>query len=213
MSVRPERIWCVMKKMIITIGRENGSGGREIGRQLAQRLDIPFYDKELLALAAQGSKIDAETMRRYDEKREHPLVDFMQTQATSFWHQYQTEPMHKRVAEAEFSAIRLLAEKGPCVLIGRCADYVLRNRTDVLRVFIRADDHIKVQRIIQRHGFEPDKALTYIRSTDKHRSAYYTAYTNWKWGDPNHFHLVLDSTPIGVDGAVEVICQYIQAIT
>lgn len=202
----------MMKKMIIAIGRENGSGGREIGRQLAQQLDIPFYDKELLALAAQGSRIDAETIRRYDEKLEHPFVDFMQTQVTSFWHQYQTEPAHARVAQAEFAAIRRLADAGPCVLIGRCADYVLKDRTDVLRVFIRAQDEAKVQRIIQRHGFTPDRAQTYIRSTDKHRSAYYAAYTNWKWGDPSHFHLVLDSTPIGVDGAAAVIIRYLESM-
>lgn len=199
-----------MEKRIIAIGRENGSGGRETGHLLAEKLGIPFYDKELLALAAQGGKIDAETVREYDERRAHPVVDFMETQVTSFWRQYQTEPAHKRVAEAEFDAIRRLAEKGPCVLIGRCADFVLKDRTDVLRVFIRADEDARVRRIISRHGFTPERALRYIHDTDKHRSAYYTAYTGWKWGDAAHFHLVVNSAPTGADGAAAAILTYLE---
>ena len=197
--------------MVITIGRQYGSGGREIGRRLAKELDIPYYDKELLVEASKQSGICEELFENHDEK---PTKSFLYSLMTGVQTHggaapmYLDMPLNHRMFLAQFDAIRKLAGEGPCVVVGRCADYVLRDQKNVINVFLKADMEHRRERAIER-GAEPQKAEETVRKNDKDRAAYYNYYATSTWGDVNDYDLCVDTGKLGYDGAVQLIIDYV----
>ena len=192
---------------IITIGRQYGSGGREIGQKLAEYYGIPFYDKELLKVAAKESGICEEMFENYDEK---PTTSFLYSlvmdpyalgyNATSF-----DMPLNQTVFLAAFDTIKKIAEKGPCVIVGRCADYALKDYENKLNVFIHAPMAFKKHRINEQYNVPLEKTKDAAVKVDKQRASYYNYYTSRKWGDLKSYDLTIDSSILGIDGTVELI--------
>ena len=182
---------------IITIGREFGSGGHEIGAHLAEKLEIPLYDKEMLDRASKDSGIAEEILKAHDEK---PTSSFL----------YSDMPINHKIFLAQFEAIKKIADEGPCILIGRCADYALENYSNVLSVFIHADTTKRAKRISRMYDMTESKAREMILRTDKKRGSYYNYYTNKKWSAVQSYDVCLDSGKLGIDGCVETIIEIIK---
>ena len=197
--------------MVITIGRQYGSGGREVGRRLASRLEIPYYDKEILSEASKDSGICEELFEDHDEKPTrsflYSLVTGVQTHGNPST-MYMDMPLNHRIFLAQFDTIRRLAGNGPCVVVGRCADYVLRDEKNVVNVFLKADMEHRIERAIER-GAEPSRAQDIVTRHDKERASYYNYYATTTWGDVNNYDLCLDTGKVGYDGAVDMIIAYI----
>lgn len=184
---------------IITISRQYGSGGRLIGAKLAERLHIPFYDKELITLAAKSSSIHASFFENAEIKGTGGFV-YPFNPGVPF-----NLPLNDKVFLAQFAVIREIASQGPCIIVGRCADDVLKDRDDLLKVFIFADMEVRKKRAISEYGDAPEKIEQKITALDEKRANYYNYYTRAKWGDAKNYHLCIDSGGIGLNGAVEAI--------
>lgn len=195
-------------KMIITIGRQHGTDGRTIAVELAKQLDIPCYSREIVDEAARNSSFSKEVLKSYDEKRVSPYV-LTTPEYPSF---NETFHMNIEVVSVQFDAIRSLSEKGDCIFVGRCADYILRNRDDLVRVFFYGDYSNRVKNIMERKDLAEDKAKKLIKEVDKDRASYYRYYTDQIWGDLDNYDLCIDSTKIGIAGSVAVIKSYIEHI-
>lgn len=195
-----------MQKRVITIGRQCGSGGHTIGRQVAERLGLPFYDKKLIELVAQRSGLSEKVIREQGEYAEGSLLYEL---ATNLSYGYLATDggltLPDRIQSFQTELIKELAEKESCVIIGRCADYILRERTDCLNVFIYADAQSKIQRVIQRHDVDPKQAEKHVKDRDKRRASHYYRYTDRNWGDPASYDLCLNSGALGVDKCTELI--------
>jgi cytidylate kinase len=200
-------------RSIITISREFGSGGREIGKMLAGQLGIEFYDKELLELASKHSGITQELFVKHDENYTNSFLYSLvmgNYPVTSDGRINPELPLNQKIFLAQFETIRSLAEKGPCVIVGRCADYVLRNRDNVINFFITGSMPQKRRRILERYDIEKNKVEDFIRKTDKRRANYYNYYTDMKWGEAKNYDLCLNSSKTGIEGAVEIMQDYIR---
>ena len=198
-----------MTKKIITISRAFGSGGRTIGKEVAQRLGIPYYDKELVEAVAKESGFHADFIK---EAGEYAPVSFLFSIAVSPnpMSMVHTMSMADQLFVYQTNVIRNLAEKGPCVIVGRCADYILREREDALHVFIHADMAYRAERIVRLYGETkqtPDKRLA---EKDNKRKVYYKHYTNRNWGDAQNYHLCLNSGLIGIDKCTDIIVDVAQ---
>ncbi len=200
-------------RTIITISREFGSGGREIGRKLADKLGIDFYDKELLEIASKESGITQELFVKHDETYTNSFLYslVMGSYPVTAEGRINPElPLNQKIFLAQFDTIRSLAEKGPCVIVGRCADYVLKNHDHVVNFFITANMAHKRRRILERYDIEKNKVEDFIRKTDKRRSNYYNYYTDMKWGDARNYDLCINSSTTGIDGAVEIMEAFVR---
>lgn len=193
--------------MIITIGREHGSDGHSIARRLAQELNIISYSKEIVDEAAKNSQFSRDVLSSFDEKRVSTFIE----PTAHFMGMYGSFGLSMQAANAQFSAIRAIADKGDCIFIGRCADYVLRNRDDLVSVFIIGDLDKRIANIAKRQGISEDQAKKLIRNVDKDRASYYKYYTDQIWGECENYDLCINSTDIGVEGAVNVIKAFIAA--
>ena len=198
---------------VITIGRQFGSGGRQVGELLAKRLNIPYYDKQLLAEASKDSGICEEMFEDHDEKPTRSLlfslVTGMQVRGDAGT-MYMDMPLNHKIFLAQFDAIRRIASEGPCVIVGRCADYVLKDKKNAISVFIKADMASRMERAVQRYGVNPDKAEEAVRRADKQRASYYNYYATATWGDVNNYDLCLDTGKLGVNGTVELLMEFIR---
>ena len=194
--------------MIITFGRQHGSRGYLIAQQLAAQLWCPYYDKEILERAAENSHFSREILKSYDEKRVFPYF----IPAAGSLEMGGDFRLNMRLANAEFDAIRELAEEGDAVFMGRCADYVLRDRPDLVRVFITAERDFRVQTVVENSDLTPEQAKKLIKSVDKDRASYYSYYTDQTWGDAACYDLSLNVTRIPVEGAVRIIRSCVEAI-
>lgn len=193
---------------IITIGRQFGSAGREIGETLANDLGIKCYDKELLDRAAKDSGLCQELFENHDEKPTNSFLYSLVMDTYSFGYSSATfadMPINQKVFLAQYDSIKKIAEEGPCVLVGRCADYALADFPNVLTVFIHADLQSRIRRIAKRYDLTDAKAKERILKTDKRRASYYNYYTSKKWGDAMSYNLCLDSGVLGIDGCVKLI--------
>lgn len=195
------------KKAIITISRQFGSGGREIGKKLAERLNIPFYDKELIEVAAKESGIDAELFEDNDEKTS---IGFQFLNSIGFTlgspiTGISEMSLSDRMFLIQTEIIEQLAEKGPCVIVGRCADYILAERNDVLNVFIHGDIRDRMERAKNDYKVDERDIEGSIIKIDKRRANYYNYYTNRKWGKADNYDVSLNSSTIGIDRCVELI--------
>jgi len=194
--------------MIITIGRQHGSNGHLIAQALADQLSIPCYSKEIVDRADRDSNFSRDVIKSFDEKRVSPFV----APTLHFYGMDEGFRLNMQIASAQFEAIRSLAAEGDAVFVGRCADYILRNREDLVRVFIMADMPFRVKTIMARKSLNEDQARRLIREVDKDRSSYYRYYTDQTWGDSGSYDLCLNMTRIGVDGAVSAIRAYCEAL-
>ena len=199
-----------MAELYITIGRQFGSGGREIGKKVAEALGIPYYDKELLAVAAKESGLSHEFLQSYDEK---PTNSFLYSLVMGQHHLTPGVPgntVEQMAAKAQREAVLSVAEKGSCVIVGRCADYVLQDKFPCVNIFIHADLKKRMERAVQLYGLAPDDVQSILLKTDKRRATYYNYYTGHKYGDARNYSLCLDSLSVGIDRSVEVLASYIQ---
>lgn len=198
-------------KSIITIGRQFGCKGREICKRLSQELGIPFYDKELIEYAANQSGISPEILEQYDEKATNSLLYSLSLSTYSYAGATNLSvpnlPLNDRLFISQSEIIKQLADKGPCIILGRCADYVLKDRDDVLNVFIHCDLDNRIGEIEKRLGIPKSKAKDIIKKTDKRRASYYNYYTHQKWGDLKNFDLAISSN-VGIDKVVETIKSF-----
>ena len=199
-------------KPIITVGRQYGSGGRYVAKLLAEKLEIPFYDKELLAEASKDSGICQEVMENFDEKQEKKSIFSMfgNIQGRRDAGMYIDMPLNHRIFLAQFDAIRRIADQGSCVIVGRCADYVLRDHRNVVNVFIKSPVEERIKRIVELYKVDPVQAEENIRKADKQRAAYYNYYATGTWGNVDNYHLCVDTGALGIEGAVELICKAVE---
>lgn len=211
------------KKYVIVIGRQFGSGGHEIGVKLAEKLGIPLYDKEILAHIAEEQGIEPERLHKLDEnlRDNHVLNVGIQAQgfrlhSLGYWFETDTSSMISRDQAYEWQAakIRELAAAGPCVIIGRCADYILRDDPGLISVFITAPMIAREARIARLHPNHPrefyETHIEFIQKTDKARANYYSFHTDRDWGNINNYHLCIDSSKLGIDGTVEMLADYVK---
>ena len=190
-----------MKNRIITISREFGSGGRTIGRKVAEKLGIPCYDAELIQKIAQESGFDADYIR---EAGEYTPGGFLSSALSNRSFGPTNEDYLWKI---QYNVISDLAEKGSCVIVGRCADYILKDKADCLAVFIHADMAFRANRIVSVYGQREESPEERLKDKDKRRAAYHRFYTNMKWGQAKNYHLCLDSGVLGIDRCVELIAE------
>lgn len=206
-----------MSNFIFTIGREFGSGGRDIGNALAKRLGIKCYDKELLKLAAKESGLCQDIFEHQDER---PTSSFlyslvMDTYSISGYSSapFLDMPLNHKVFLAQFETIKKIASQESCIFVGRCADYALVDWNTCMNTFIHADMDYRIKQVMEREKLPENKAKDLIQKTDKQRASYYNYYTNKKWGDCRSYHLTLDSSRLGVEGCVDMILDYKEHMT
>lgn len=196
--------------MIITVGRQYGSGGREIGTMLANKLGITYYDDMLLKEAAKESGLCEDLLRSFDERPKSFLYSIaMDPYSFSMSHVTPKGSIEQQVYLATYDTIKKLADKGPCVLIGRCADYALKDRDDVINVFIRAPLENRIKRVAARNDISEAEAKERIKKTDKSRASYYNYYSSKEWGDAKSYHLCIDSTLLGIEGTVDFLADLV----
>ncbi len=198
---------------VITIGRELGSGGRDVGIALSEALGIKYYDKELLKLASENSGYSKEIFEDHDERPNNSFLYSLVMDTSSLWGGYTTSydmPINQKVFLAQFDTIKKLAHKGSCVIVGRCADYALAEEKNVCNVFIHANLDFRVKRIMDEFKLPENKAKDIIKKTDKNRANYYNYYTNNNWGYVANYNLTLDSSMLGIDGCVHMIKEYLE---
>jgi CMP/dCMP kinase len=197
-------------KQVITIARQYGSGGHLIGEKLAKKFGVPFYDRELIALAAKESGMSEEVFERADERAANSLLYTLIMGNYSFLNGVPMAngmPVNDRLFLLQSKIIKNVARSGPCVILGRCADHILGNRKHYFHVFVFADKDTREQRVIQDYGIKPELAPSKLNKEDKQRSEYYNFYTNKKWGDMQNYNMTVDSGIFGIDGTVELIAQ------
>ena len=193
-------------KTIITIGRQFGSGGKEIGIRVAKELGIPFYDKELLQEAAKKSGLCEKIFENFDERPKSLLYSIaMDSYMFSLPGAGAGDSLEQQVYLATFNTIRHIADEGPCVIIGRCADYALADNPNHLSLFIHAPIEVRVDRVARRQKVSPEEARKLIIKTDKRRASYYEYYTSKKWGAVDSYDFCLNSNYLGLGRTVELI--------
>lgn len=199
------------EKTIYTIGRQFGSGGRAIGRRLAEHLHIPYYDKELLSIAAKDSGLSESLFQNADEKPTSSLLYSlamgnypMATGALGF----NEMPLNDQLFLIQSKTIKKIADQGSCVIIGRCADFILRDDPDVVSVFIHAPLAARVYRAVHVYEIDQDKAEDICLKSDKTRANFYNYYSDMKWGMCRTYDLSLDSASLGIEGCIEMILSY-----
>ena len=197
---------------IITIGREYGSAGRQIGYKVAEDLGIKLYDREMLERAAKESGICEELFETHDEKPTNSFLYslVMDTYSLGYTNSYVDMPINHKVFLAQFDAIKKLAERESCVIVGRCADYALEDNPYAVSVFIKASLDERVQRIKRIYELNDSKAADLIQKTDKRRASYYNYYSSKKWGEAKSYNLCIDSGLVGIDGAIDMILKFIE---
>lgn len=186
-----------MNRPVITISREYGSGGRAIGEKLAKELGIPFYNKELILMAAKESGLSEEYIKKTEQMKSTSFLYGLYMGA-------QALPMNDQIFLVQSKIIREIAEEGPCVIVGRCADYILRERNDLLNVFIHAPLALRAERAKKVYEKEASNMEDFVKKQDKKRASFYNYFSQNKWGDARHYHLAI-SSEYGVDFAVEVL--------
>ncbi len=201
------------KKVIITIDRQYGSGGRAIGEKLSKDLGIPFYNKEVTEMAAKQSGMSKEVFDKVDETAASSLLYSVVTGAYMFGNHVPPTldlPINDKLFIAQTEVIKSLANEGSCVIVGRCADYILRDDESVVNIFIHADLPVRLERAIKEYQLPPEKAEAQLNKIDKTRANYYHYYSGEKWGNSFNYKLCIDSGMLGIEGSVAVIKAFIE---
>lgn len=200
----------------ITVGRSFGSGGHTIGHALAKHFDVPFYDHELLIEAARHSGLSTDCFERNDERTPRflsGLYHFNMGVYAMPWQGDSNSISGDTVYKTQCDLIRSLAAEGSCVIVGRTADYVLRDMPNVVNIFIHAPEDVCVQRIMQRSEkpLTREQALSLMRKTNRLRANFYNFYSDKTWGDASSYHLTIDSSALPLDSIVRIIADYVTA--
>ena len=197
------------EKYVVAISRQFGSGGHEIGRKLAQRLGIKFYDKELLSKIAKESGMSEHIVEYYDEMPTKSLIFSLAMDAYPV--SFAEIPINQKIYQAQVETIKKIAEDESCVIIGRCADSILSEYKNVVSVFVHADMKSKIERVSDREGVPEAKAKDMILKTDKKRASFYNFYsTDKKWGDAASHDLTVNSATLGIDKTVDLLYTYLK---
>ena len=195
-----------MKKRIITISRQFGSGGHSIAKAVAERLGVPFYDNQLITEVAKQSGLSEDFIRENEEYASHSS-SFLSQLAMSTAGTYGYPSVYQKLYEAQTKVIRDLADKEPCIIVGRCADYILKEREDCLHVFIHADNEHRAKHILEKYGNTDKSIAQRIKDKDNRRRNYYRFHTDREWGVASNYSLSLDSGVLGEELCVELICK------
>lgn len=202
---------------VITIGRQYGSGGRELGQILAKNLGFEFYDEELVTMAAEKNKMHKDILRAVDEKATKSLLYTLVTGSDLRFFNTSTQyemPINDKLFITQSEIIKNLADKSSCVIVGRCADYVLRDSAQkCLHLFVYADLEHRIQRICQKYDLTPEKAKDKINKIQKSRKAYYNYYSNREWGNVSNYDLCVNTGTLGLQKAAEVIEEFVKKAT
>ncbi len=195
-----------MSKRVITISRQFGSGGHSIGKKLAERLGVPLYDNELVTKIAEKSGFDVSFIKENSEKTSRGTGYFMDF-GIHGGAGFTTLSLYDQLYIAQHNIIRELAEQESCVIVGRCADYVLEDREDTLHVLIYADDDYRAERIVRLYGERDIPIAKRMKKKDSRRESYYRHYTNREWGDYKNYAVCLNTAQVDEDTCVDLICN------
>lgn len=198
---------------IVTIARQFGSAGREIGEKVAEHFSIKCYDKELLTRAAQESGFCEEMIHNHDERPTNSFLYNLVMDTYSFGYNassFVDMPISHKVFLAQFDTIKKIADEGPCIIVGRCADYALSEHKNCVHLFIYGDEETKIRRIMNKYNLTQPKAKDMIVKKDKQRQSYYNYYSSKKWGRADSYDLCINSSILGVEGTVKMIIQFIE---
>lgn len=198
-----------MEHIVISIGRQFGSGGRVIGKALAEKLNIEYYDKELLLLATKESGIAPEFFEQNDEKSHtffEQAIDFI-----SNGHLFNDSVLASdKLFKIQSDAIQKLAKEKSCVIVGRCSDYILRDNPNCVSIFLHSNENERAQRISKRMNITPEDAISLMHEEDKKRAEYYNFYSNKTWGESKTYDLSIDVSKIGIENTLEFLLYYLQ---
>jgi len=198
---------------VITIGRQFGSAGREIGQKVAAYFDIPCYDKELLSRAAKESGYCEEMIETHDERPTNSFLYNLVMDTYSFGYNassFMDMPISHKIFLAQFDTIKKMASEGPCVMVGRCADYALSDYDNCINLFIYGNEDKKIKRIMEKYNLTESKAKDMISKKDKQRQSYYNYYSSKKWGRADSYDLCINSSLLGIEGTVKLIIQAVE---
>lgn len=197
-----------MKKYIITIGRQFGCGAHEIATKLSKTLDIPYYDKEIIKRAAKESGFNENIFTFYDER---PITSFLYNMSTDGYSGMLNNgvPLEDQVVQYQFDTIRKVAREGSCIIVGRCADYILKEFPNLLTVFLHADDDFRIKRVNELYGLTGKSASKELKSVDKKRAKFHDFYSDDRWGDVTTYDLSIDVSKLGLDETVDLISYYV----
>ncbi len=206
------RVFTIMDNYVITIGREIGSGGKAIGEIIAKSLNIPIYDSRLIQMAAEESGFNPDLFKNADEKAEKGVVSTIARSITSpfaaLGNFYKNSVSNESLFEVQSEIIQEKASTENCIIVGRCADYILRNHPRLLKVFVRADYEDRVKFICERYELTPAKARRLIDKTDNQRSEYHDFYSETNWGDSRAYDICVNSSLIGLEGTAEFLLDF-----
>lgn len=202
-----------MKKFVISIGRQIGSGGKEIAEKLAGKLNIKYYDKTLLDVAARESGIDPEIFANADERESNHFLGglFSIHGSMADYMPGGSYIQNDKLFQIQSEAIRNLADEENCIIVGRCAEYILRDHPCMTSIFVTADKSERIGRIMAIKGLEQEKAAEYIEKEDKKRRNYHDYYASTRWGEARSYDLCINSSLLGIDGTVEFLHSFIQS--
>ena len=196
-------------KSIITISRQYGSGGRFIAKKLAKKLGISYYDNELITMAAKESGYSEAIFEKAEQLSTHSFL-YSLSMFGSVDGIYGL-PLADKVYIAQSEIIKKCADQGPCVIVGRCSDFVLKDYDNLINFFIYSDEESKVSRAVKYYGLDADKASSELRKKDKKRANYYNYYTSQNWGSFENYHMSINSDAVGIDAAVDILASFVLA--
>lgn len=202
-----------MKNFIISIGRQLGSGGKEIAEKLGELLNIKVYDKTLLEVAAKESGLDTTVFETADEQDN---VGFFSGLFSIHGSMGDYMPIgdymgNDKLFEIQSETIRNIAERENCIIVGRCAEYVLRDHPSMISIFITSDSRDRIERIMRKEGFDYDKAADFIEKGDKRRRSYHDYYATTHWGEARSYDICVNSSKMGIEGTVELLYNFIKS--
>ncbi len=198
-------------KIIVTIGRQFGSGGRVIGKEIAKRMGFDYFDKELLKEAAKVSGLDCRCFEQADEKELFAIPNVFSSNWLSFGlgSDCNSSMSSEQIFKSQSDVIKMIADKGNCVIVGRCADYILRDYPNCINFFILAPFEARVERVMSREKISEKDAAAIVKRHDKQRATYYNFFTDKTWGDGKTYHFSIDSSVLGIPETCDIICSYI----
>ena len=198
-----------MQKVIITIGRQFGSGGRSVARILSEHYGIPVYDKKLIALAAEQSGLGEQFFEQADEHVSHSFLHFLFGGRGATSHHAESPLSNDALFKVQSDVIRDIASRESCIILGRCADYILRDDPALISIFFTADTADRLQRYADHDGITPEAARPILEKSDRKRADYYGYYAQRTWGAAENYHLCVNTSRLGIEGTAQLLIDYI----